>query len=182
MVILARDESTHSNSAFGTGPVLNYDRLAPFPGKPIGKYSGRQFMRSVYVSITGYRPQGWRHWPRFWWHTARSITQARRAHGNLRVEVRYIRGVHHKLTIWTDESAMWAFLVNGAQHETMKGLSQDRHRSPAGIYCSPAAGLGGWVATLDRRSEEDLIRRGRAPRGQSGSRCGSGGLDCWGQL
>ena len=72
-------------------------------------------MLSAYASITGFRVKERRHWLRFWWHTARSIARARRARGNLRVEVRYIPGVHHTLTIWTDEIAMRAFLVNGAK-------------------------------------------------------------------
>lgn len=41
MVILGRDESADSNSAFAARPVLDYNWLAPFPGKPIGKYSSR---------------------------------------------------------------------------------------------------------------------------------------------
>lgn len=77
-------------------------------------------MRSVYVSITGFRLNGWRQWPRFWWHTLRSIAQARRAHGNLRVEARIVNGVHHTLTIWVDERAMRAFLVSGAHRDAMK--------------------------------------------------------------
>lgn len=77
-------------------------------------------MRSVYVSITGFRLRGWRHWPLFWWHTARSIAQARRAYGNLRVEVRIVNGVYHTLTIWTDERAMRSFLTEGAHRRAMK--------------------------------------------------------------
>jgi hypothetical protein len=77
-------------------------------------------MRSVYVSITGFRLSSWRYWPRFWWHTARSIAQARRAYGNLRVDARVVNGVYHTLTIWTDEHAMRAFLADGAHLRAMK--------------------------------------------------------------
>jgi hypothetical protein len=77
-------------------------------------------MRSVYVSITGFRLNGWRQWPRFWWYTLRSIAQARRARGNLRVEARIVNGVYHTLTIWTDERAMRAFLLAGAHLDAMK--------------------------------------------------------------
>jgi hypothetical protein len=44
MVILARDESAYSNCAFSTWPVLDYNRLSPFSGKPIGKYSSRSIV------------------------------------------------------------------------------------------------------------------------------------------
>lgn len=77
-------------------------------------------MRSVYVSITGFRLKGWRHLPRFWWHTLRSIAQARRSRGNLRVDARIVGGVHHTLTIWNDEAAMRSFLTADAHREAMK--------------------------------------------------------------
>lgn len=77
-------------------------------------------MRSVYVSITGFRLKSWRYSPLFWWHTLRSIRQARRSRGNLRVEARRIRGVNHTLTVWIDESAMRSFLEQGAHLKAMK--------------------------------------------------------------
>lgn len=77
-------------------------------------------MRSVYVSITGFRLKRWRHLPLFWWHTFRSMRQARRAKGSLRVELRFVNGVYHTLTVWADESAMRAFLVEGAHLVAMK--------------------------------------------------------------
>lgn len=77
-------------------------------------------MRSVYVSITGFRLKAWWHLPLLWWHTLRSISQARRAHGNLRVEARVVNGTYHTLTVWIDERAMRAFVKRGAHLRAMK--------------------------------------------------------------
>lgn len=96
-------------------------------------------MRSVYVSITGFRLNAWRYLPLFWWHTLRSLSQARRAHGNLRVEARVVNGVYHTLTVWIDERAMRAFVTNGAHLRAMKAsrslgvgrtLGFNAHRTP----------------------------------------------------
>ena len=76
--------------------------------------------RNVYVSITGLRLRGRRHLVRFWWHAVRSMAQARRAPGNLRAETRTIQGIHHTLSVWTDERAMRTFLISGAHRDAMK--------------------------------------------------------------
>lgn len=75
---------------------------------------------NVYVSITGLRLKGRRHLLRFWWHTLRSMVQARRAPGNLRTEMRMVGCVHHTLSVWASEQAMRAFLVAGAHRDAMK--------------------------------------------------------------
>lgn len=77
-------------------------------------------MRSVYVSITGFSLKAWPYLPLFWWHTLRSMSQARRAHGNLRVELRVVNGIYHTLTVWIDERTMRAFVMNGAHLQAMK--------------------------------------------------------------
>jgi len=75
---------------------------------------------TIYVSITGLRLNGPLQTPRFWWHAVRSMMQAKRAPGNLKAETRFIDGVHHTLTAWTDEAAMRAYLVTGAHLMAMK--------------------------------------------------------------
>ena len=77
----------------------------------------------VYVSITGLTLKAPRHVVRFWWHAIRSMRQAQRAPGNLRTEARTINGVHHTLSVWTDETAMRAFLVRGAHRQAMAAFS-----------------------------------------------------------
>ncbi len=76
-------------------------------------------MSGVYVSMTGFRPVGTA-LPRFWWHTLRSLAQARRAPGNLHVMANRIGDYYHTLTVWTDEASMRAFLTAGAHRLAMK--------------------------------------------------------------
>jgi len=73
-----------------------------------------------YVSITGFRLKGRQHLVPFWWHTIRSIAQARRALGNLKAEMCIVNGVYHTLSIWVDEQAMRTFLITGAHRNAMK--------------------------------------------------------------
>ncbi len=60
------------------------------------------------------------HAPRFWWHAIPSMMQAKSSPGNLKAEAKTIHGVHHTLTVWTDEAAMRAYLVTGAHLKAMK--------------------------------------------------------------
>ncbi len=77
---------------------------------------------SVYVSITGLRLTRRRHLVQFWWHAIRSMAQARKAPGNLSAQTRTVEGVHHTLSLWTDEQAMRRFLVSGAHRGAMKAF------------------------------------------------------------
>lgn len=79
-------------------------------------------MRSVYVSMTGFRPKGAAQLPRFWWHTLRALAQARRAPGNLHVAANRVGDIYHTLTAWTDEASMRAFLTAGAHRRAMTDL------------------------------------------------------------
>lgn len=73
----------------------------------------------AYVSITGLRVRSFWRYPRFAFHGARSMMQARSADGNLFADARKIHGVHHTLTVWTDRSAMLAYLRAGAHRRAM---------------------------------------------------------------
>ena len=73
----------------------------------------------VYVSITGLRLKRFWHYPRFAWHAARCMAQAKGAPGNLRAEARTINGIHHTLSVWTDRDAMLAYVTSGAHVRAM---------------------------------------------------------------
>jgi heme-degrading monooxygenase HmoA len=75
-----------------------------------------------YVSITGLRVKSALHLPRFWWLTLRAAGQARRAEGNLRVELRQIAGTYHTLTVWQDQAAMRRYLTAGAHLKAMRAF------------------------------------------------------------
>ena len=79
-------------------------------------------MSELYVSITGLTVRKPWHIVSFFWHSMRSLRQARRAPGNLRAEVRKINGVYHTLTQWEDEKAMRRFLYSGAHKQAIKAF------------------------------------------------------------
>ena len=68
----------------------------------------------VYVSMTGFRPRGIVQLPRFWWRTAQSLAQARRAAGVVAVEAKVVGGTYHTLTAWSDLVSMRSFVASGA--------------------------------------------------------------------
>lgn len=75
----------------------------------------------VYVSITGLQLKpGLANALRFWWHAIQSMRQAQSAPGNISAEARLIEGIHHTLSVWTDEAAMRAYLVAGPHLKAMK--------------------------------------------------------------
>ena len=73
-----------------------------------------------YVSITGLRLKGFHTAPIFWWHTLRSLRQAREADVILHVDARVISGVHHTLTAWISRQAMTDFMRTGAHLSAMR--------------------------------------------------------------
>lgn len=79
-------------------------------------------MGQVYVSITGLRLKSVFQLPRFYWHALHSMRQATHADGNLSVAARTIDGVHHTLSVWSDEAAMRTFLTAGAHGQAMSAF------------------------------------------------------------
>ncbi|HET7888766.1 MAG TPA: hypothetical protein VFL62_21290 [Bradyrhizobium sp.] len=76
----------------------------------------------VYVSVTGFRPNGWLSLPAFWWRTLRSLNQARTAPGIVQVEARIIDGNYHTMTVWNDKASMHRFVTSGAHRNAMKNF------------------------------------------------------------
>ena len=76
----------------------------------------------AYISITGLRLNSFFHSPRFWWLAIRSMRQAMNAPGNISASAQTINGIHHTLTVWTNEAAMRAYLVQGAHLQAMKAF------------------------------------------------------------
>ncbi|GAB5470371.1 MAG: hypothetical protein Kilf2KO_34010 [Rhodospirillales bacterium] len=79
-------------------------------------------MQMVYVSITGLRLKSPLYLPRFWWHATRAMAQAKAAEGNLRAEAKTVAGLHHTLSVWTDEAAMRAYLTAGAHRRALRAF------------------------------------------------------------
>lgn len=76
----------------------------------------------MYVSVTGFVPKGMLQLPRFWWHTARCLAQAKSSAGNLLVTAKLLDGVYHTMTVWTDESSMRAYVKTAAHRRAMSNF------------------------------------------------------------
>jgi quinol monooxygenase YgiN len=50
----------------------------------------------------------------------KSMVQARHAPGNISADARTINGVHHTLSVWTDQDAMRAYLTAGPHLAAMR--------------------------------------------------------------
>jgi heme-degrading monooxygenase HmoA len=112
-----------------------------------GERAGKDgLMAGVYVSMTGFRPKGATQLPRFWWHTLRSLAQARRAPGNLQLAMNRVGGYYHTLTIWRDETSMRAFLTSGAHRSAMKNF---RTIGSGKTYGYVSEAHPGWDAAYD---------------------------------
>jgi heme-degrading monooxygenase HmoA len=81
-------------------------------------------MSNVYVSVTGFRPKAGVQFVRFWWHTLRSLAQARRSPGIIEVSARKIDGIYHTMTVWTDEMSMVAFVRSSAHRRAMHNFRE----------------------------------------------------------
>ena len=76
----------------------------------------------VYVSMTGFRPNGVMQLPAFWWKTFQAFNQARRAPGNLLTAGRLCAGVYHTMTAWSDLASMRDYIASGAHLLAMKNF------------------------------------------------------------
>lgn len=109
----------------------------------------------MYVSVTGLRLRRSWHMPAFFWHTARSVWQARRTPGNLRVGLRRIDGVYHTLTLWENAAAMRRFAYTGAHRRTIEVFPRIATGTTFGYESDT---LPTWAEAL-----EVLRRHGRTP-------------------
>lgn len=99
-------------------------------------------MLGVYVSVTGFTPHSLFKLPRFWWHTLRCLSQARACPGNLGVTARYVQGVYHTMTLWTNEESMHAYLGTGAHLKAMRGFRAIGSGKTFGYYTGRAPEWG----------------------------------------
>ena len=93
-------------------------------------------MSGIYVSMTGFRPKDAAQLPRFWWHTLRSMAQARRAAGNLGLAARVIRGTYHTMTIWLDDACTRSYVTSGPHRSAMRNFRSIGSGKTYGFHCS----------------------------------------------
>lgn len=77
----------------------------------------------VQVSITRLRIRSVRFLPLFFWHTLRSLRQARASDGCFVTAVNNFGGAFWTLTVWRDRAAMRAFMLSGAHRKAMPKLA-----------------------------------------------------------
>ena len=71
------------------------------------------------VSVTGLRTKGPLSTIRFWLLAIPAYRQAKRARGNLAVQIKTIDGVRHTLTAWKDRKHMKHYVLSGAHRKAM---------------------------------------------------------------
>lgn len=77
------------------------------------------------ISVTRLRLRSPLYLPLFFWHAISSLSQAKRAPGNLKTTTR--RQANHvfwTLTAWNDEESMRAYMTSGAHRQAMPKLAQ----------------------------------------------------------
>jgi alkanesulfonate monooxygenase SsuD/methylene tetrahydromethanopterin reductase-like flavin-dependent oxidoreductase (luciferase family) len=78
-----------------------------------------------FISITRLRVRSWRFMPMFFFLTARSVRQARKAAGNISTRLLADRGnTFWTATAWTSDVAMRQFMLAGAHRQAMSKLAE----------------------------------------------------------
>jgi hypothetical protein len=109
---------------------------------------------SLHVSITALRVDNPLRLPAFWWHTFRSIRQARTAPGNLLVAMRFMNGAYHTLTVWENRAAMVHFMRSGAHRRAMADLPSTSMGRVAGFAAERAPDWADVPALLGIRGRD----------------------------
>ena len=116
------------------------------------------------VSITRLRIRSPWFLPLFFWHTLRSLRQARSAEGCLAAQVNNFDGAFWTLTLWRDRAAMRGFMLNGAHRKAMPKLAkwcdeaalahwdQDGEQLPSWKEGARRLGIEGRTSMLDHPS------------------------------
>jgi len=76
----------------------------------------------AHVSVTRLRLRSNWYLPLFFWHSLRSQRQARGSDGCFDTGVRYHKRAFWTLTVWRDDAATRAFMLNGAHRAAMPKL------------------------------------------------------------
>jgi len=107
------------------------------------------------VSITRLRVRSWRYLPAFLLASLRASQQAKAAPGNLTVSLLRDAGlVFWTRTLWTDETAMRAFMLSGAHRRVMPRLLQWCDEAAIAHWTQEASEPPSW-AEAHRRLQQD---------------------------
>lgn len=79
----------------------------------------------AFISVTRLRLRSIFYLPAFFWHAIPSMSQAKRATGNLQTITRQQGAtVFWTLTVWEDEASMRAYMTSGAHRQAMPKIAQ----------------------------------------------------------
>ena len=100
------------------------------------------------AAIVGTRLKTWRKAPVFFWHSLRSLQQARQAPGQIWAGITARDGVLFSLTVWDSPAAMRAYALTGAHLAAMKAAP--RLVKTVRLHHFPCASIPDWNEALDR--------------------------------
>lgn len=127
-------------------------------------------IRVAQVSITRLRIRAVRFLPLFFWHTFRSLKQARASDGCLAAAVNNFDGAFWTITVWHDRAAMRAFLLSGAHRRAMPKLAGWCDEASLAHWDQEVAALPPWGEAAER-----LGREGRCSKVDHPSRAHAAG-------
>jgi quinol monooxygenase YgiN len=113
-----------------------------------------------FISVTRLRIRSWIFLPAFIVHAARSLRQARRAEGNLGVELlRDRQNTFWTCTAWSSEAAMRAFMLGKPHGPTMRKLLHWCDEAAVVHWTQPETTLPSWKEAYNR-----MVKEGRASK------------------
>lgn len=117
-----------------------------------------------FISVTRLRLRSIWHLPKFLWHAIPSAGQARKASGNLGVDVFN----DAKLAFWTksawkDEASMRAYMLAGAHRKAMPTLMDICDEACTAHYEQDGASLPSWTEVHKRLQESGRASKVRHP-------------------
>jgi hypothetical protein len=83
------------------------------------------------------------------------MNQARSAKGNISSDAKIINGIHHTLSVWTDEKDMRAYIGTGAHLKAMKTFHTIATGKTLGFY---AESVPKWDVVHDLWLKEGITR------------------------
>ncbi|MBP8274608.1 MAG: DUF3291 domain-containing protein [Acidobacteria bacterium] len=113
-----------------------------------------------FISLTRLRIRSWRFLPMFFYYAVRTLSQAKKAPGNVSaIVLNDANRVFWTMSVWTDEQAMRAYMISGAHGKVMPKLMEWCDEAATAHWTQESATAPSWLEahqkliTLGRRSK-----------------------------
>ena len=113
-----------------------------------------------FISLTRLRIRSWRFLPMFFYHAVQTLSQAKKAPGNVSaIVLNDANRVFWTMSVWTDEQAMRAYMISGAHGKVMPKLMEWCDEAATAHWTQESATAPSWpeahqkLITLGRRSK-----------------------------